>query len=208
MIPHKTDKGRQALVTRTTGLSVFERRLVIMADGQRSIVALRALLGDEVVTALPRLIEEGFLFTEHQAAPVYTSVGLNEPMTELWAGRPPHTPTAPANEAAAQEKGRAVAPNSVGPRRSLAASKYYLIDMLQLLRSHEGAAMALALHTARAEADVVVAMLTSLDQIDQRCGADYALKVARHLLQTLPLELLPHFDAWLRRERAHELATS
>ncbi|WP_018409972.1 hypothetical protein [Methyloversatilis thermotolerans] len=65
--PFKTEAGRTEIANRRLGLSVLERRLLILADGRQDIAALSAGLGyprdkDETVrAALAALLNNGLL---------------------------------------------------------------------------------------------------------------------------------------------------
>lgn len=207
MTLQKTAKAREAIDTRSPDLNARDRRVVILADGKRSRADLIGMLGADAQSLLARLIDQGYLVevpdpTEAEASPTpvppggtaRTAAGVPPALTRLLratrpADSPPPEPSTPVE--AVQ-----VAVPTTG-RRSLAATKLYMIDMLQLMRSREASTRALDLHTSRAEQEVVDAVMAALRFIDERSGRDYALKVRAQLRITLPEAHLPRLEAVL-----------
>lgn len=91
---------------------------------------------------------------------------------------PPATPqTAPAAE--------------VRSRRSIAATKMYMIDMLQLLRNVEASSLAVSLHTSADEHELVRTVQAALRFIREASGETYALRVYQRVIETVPEPHLP-----------------
>ena len=61
MQPRKTDQARQALSIRDGSLSMRERRVLILCDGQRSVEELASMLGPETPSHVQRLRDAGYL---------------------------------------------------------------------------------------------------------------------------------------------------
>lgn len=59
---NKTDKARIALKQGSnTGLSLQERRVLILTDGKRTLNDVMALLGPGILPAIDRLLQQGFI---------------------------------------------------------------------------------------------------------------------------------------------------
>lgn len=86
------------------------------------------------------------------------------------------------------------APSSVRTKRSLAGSKMYLMDLLQMQRHPDASALAVSIHTSDDEAELVRAMMDAWRFIYARSGPNYAEQVADKLAQTLPERFLPDLE--------------
>ena len=166
----KTDKGRQALLDGVSaGLGLQARRILILADGRRDMPALEALLGTGIRPAIDALVQEGYLAdakgTNASAAPA--------PVTR----RTPPSTAAPAS------------------RRSLAASKMYLLDMLQLQRTPEAAELRAAIQCAAGADEQVNALLHAVRELLASNATSYGPRVAARLEEILPEEALPRLQA-------------
>ncbi len=78
-----------------------------------------------------------------------------------------------------------------GSRRSLAASKMYVVSLMQMLRDADAASIAVSLHCAEGADDLVEAFTGALVYLHSRSGADYASRVASRLMEVMPLAQLP-----------------
>lgn len=182
MILQKTAKGREAIHTRCSQLNARERRLIILADGKLTTSDLACLTGDDTQHTLNRLLAEGYLIaSEVHAAPV----------TQTQAPAPGSVTTQPPTPPQPAPDEEAVLTRS---RRSLAATKLYMIDILHLVRSPDAAAHRLAIHTSRSADEVIEAVLKALHFIDAYSGRAYADKVHQQLQVTVPEEHLPRLD--------------
>ena len=76
-------------------------------------------------------------------------------------------------------------------RRSLAASKMYMLDMLQLLRSPEASALAVVIHTCQDDEALAGSLVEALHFVDRSAGRGFASKVLAQLRNTFPESLLP-----------------
>lgn len=220
MILQKTPKARSAIEMRTGELAVDERRIVILANGKRSASELAMMLGDAVHETLWRLIDHGYLeFATTPAIPGGTPPAANSGQIRpsaanpqpLAPGRASDRSSPPPDTAGRIETGSA--PEDLGRgalglyrqaprRRSLAATKMYIVDMLQLLRSPEASALSVAIHTCGSDDQLLEDILEALRFIDQRSGRDYALKVQNQLLATIPEAYLPRLSEALTRSKS------
>ncbi len=69
MRPRKTDQAHAALQTHRAGLDMRQRRVLILADGQRSLEALTAMLGADTPLHVAALIRAGYLGLAEEARP-------------------------------------------------------------------------------------------------------------------------------------------
>src|SRR5262245_60397110 len=124
----KTEKARDALDAGRAGdVDLRDRRVLILADGKRTRAELIAMLGSDRAASIDRLMQAGYLAPTKDVEPEIAAPTLREMITTrelpaMPAASPAREP-APASAAAPPAK-----------RRSLAAAKMYLIDMLQLQR--------------------------------------------------------------------------
>lgn len=168
----KTAKGREALLAGVSaGLGLQARRVLILADGRRDLAALEALLGVGIRPAIDALVQEGYL------VPVQASA----------------TPTPPATIAA--PVATPVAPPAAAARRSLAASKMYLLDMLQLQRTPEAAELRAAIQCAVDPPEQIEALLHAVHVLLASNATSYGPRVASRLAEILPEEALPRLQA-------------
>ena len=137
-----------------------ERQLLVLANGTHSRKALAALMDKCIDDAIDRLLAMGLLLETH--------VGVRRP--------PPHAVV----PVPAMEQQLAVR------RRSLAATKMYITDMLQLLRDMDASGMAVALHTSDSEAEFMANVFSAVRLICDKSGPSYALRVLSKLREIIP----------------------
>ena len=62
MLLNKTDKARDALgAGPSAGLTMLDRRILILTDGKRSLNQVMAMLGADILPAIDRLLREGYI---------------------------------------------------------------------------------------------------------------------------------------------------
>lgn len=171
MRPSKTEKARSALRDRPSDLNALERRVLILSDGARDANALAALLGASAHTAIPRLLRDGYLVD----------------------GDATTTPVAPAAQPHSVAATMAPAPTS---RRSLAAAKVYMFDMLQLQRGEDATAIAAALRASRDQEEVALHLFHALRHIRMVSSPSYSRRVAERLSEILPQQYKIELDAF------------
>jgi hypothetical protein len=79
-------------------------------------------------------------------------------------------------------------------RRSIAATKMYMIDMLQLLRDMDSSSFAVSIQTSHDEPDLVMNVLAALRYITRKSGQSYGQRVSERLGNMLPEAYLPDLD--------------
>ncbi len=201
---HKTDKARAALTTeKSAGLSLLQRRLLIVTDGKRSIDDTMAMLGSEILPEIDGLIRAGYLSAvESVSQRTQAAPALGQAWQSLTAKV--RQDDSADNQAAAVAS---VAPATSGPapsqprsapsatRRSLAASKMYVMDMMQLQRDPRMAECRAEIQCADGEAATAVALLDGIRQMICLVAPSYANRVISRLNETLPEEFLPALRA-------------
>ncbi|MEN5223087.1 hypothetical protein [Stenotrophomonas sp. TWI602] len=172
MQPQKTDLARTALQAHRAPLDMRQRRLLILCDGQRDLVQLGQLVGPETPAMVIQLIQSGYLVSSGVA-----EVAVVAPA----APAPAVTPTAvpvPVTER----------------RRSLAAARIYLLDILELQRHPQAAALFHTLQQSRSDETVMAALQAALDALPGLTSTGYAERVRQRLLEVLPKEHAERFQ--------------
>lgn len=175
MLLHRTELAAQALRSRCPSLGVIDRQILILANGRHSVADLLDMLGLKARSHIAALQARGLL------------------RSGALVSAAPNSPVAPAF-ASASTPAAAV---STGQRRSRAAAKMYMLDMLQMIRSAEAAAGRVAIQTAENDAQLVQAFCAALDYMQQHGGANYARKTAQQLQAVIPLEMCAEVDNFL-----------
>lgn len=194
MLLGKTDKGRTVLESRSDALNARDRRLLILSDGQRSRESLLAMFGADAAESLDRLLREGYLVARAEPGMLSQAAGmLAARLRPERASVPPESAAvaAPATSSATP------APRPAATRRSMAATKMYLLDMLQLQRNEEAASLRAAIHTAPSEDELVWQVLRALRHIRATTSASYGERVSTRLAEILPDPWLPRLHATL-----------
>ncbi|SEK39675.1 hypothetical protein SAMN05428989_0040 [Pseudoxanthomonas sp. GM95] len=170
MQPRKTALAHTALQTHRAGLDMRQRRVLIMADGQRSLAELSQMLGPETAAHVTTLIRDGYLTLDAERT-------LHEALAT-----PAPAPVVPAPAPAAR------APSH---RRSLVAARLYLLGMLELQRDPAAQRLHQQLHRTTEEHAAVEVMLEALALLPQLTSPGYAQRVQTRLSEVLPEEHLP-----------------
>lgn len=170
----KTDKGREALRSRDPHLAPRERQIVILANGSHSRVSLQQLLARDIGPQLHRLLASGYLEECAHGVTAHHDTPLASVAAAAGVGRLPARP---------KTDDQAQAPRT---RRSLAGTKMYIVDRLQLLRDLEASSMAACLHSSQGEAEFIQNVARAVRLIVEKCGPSYGLRVVNTLLDTVP----------------------
>ncbi|AOX62190.1 hypothetical protein BIZ42_08190 [Stenotrophomonas sp. LM091] len=164
MQPQKTDLARTALQAHRAPLDMRQRRLLILCDGQRDLVQLGQLVGPETPAMVIQLIQSGYLVSSAAAE---------------------GTVVAPAAPAPSVMQTAALAPVTER-RRSLVAARIYLLDILELQRHPQAAALFHTLQQARSDDAVMAALHAALEALPGLTSTGYAERVRQRLLEVLP----------------------
>ena len=215
MLLHKTERARTALAdTRAGDLSLHHRRILILTDGKRSINDLMAMLGNGILGDIDALMRAGYLATaDAQATRASASAGLGQRLRDAAARLRPAggdgIDDAPApigmSPAASPDTGTTAAPASIpapaeralplASRRSLAASKMYVMDLLQMQRDLGIAECRTEIQCAQDEAATVVALLDGVRHLIPLVSTGMAARILARLDEVLPEPYLPALRA-------------
>jgi hypothetical protein len=161
MHPRKTALALAALQSHAAPLDMRQRRVLILADGQRSVDELAALGGSNAAAIVQTLLQQGYL--EDGRATAATAVA---------------TP-APAAPAAAP----------ADPRRALLNARMYLLDLLQLQRHPASRPLQQQLRDAREETATLQAIAHVLRAMPEMTSERYAQRIRERVLEVLPAAL-------------------
>jgi hypothetical protein len=220
MLLNKTALAREALQAGSgAGLSVQERRILIMTDGKRSLNDVMALLGADILPAIDRLIRDGYIddgrgpvaAAPPQAKPAQglggALGGLIRAATESVQARTEQirAATTPSTQALPATAPQAVvvapapvatpAPARNGQRRSLVAAKMYVVDMLQLQRHPDTVELKARIQFTSGEPELLEAILDGMRVLLQLTNASYGQRIVARLHEVLPEHLVPELDA-------------
>lgn len=237
MLLHKTARAREALQAGPNGgLSLQERRILIMTDGRRSLNDVMALLGADILPVIDRLIRGGYIDDGRGQAPSGVPAGasrhglggalggLIRAATESVQARTEQirasaAASAPAPLAPSPESTSTMpAPGQIhsapepaasprgGQRRSLVAAKMYIVDMLQLQRHPDAVELKARIQVTSGQAELLEALLDGLRVLLQLTSESYGQRIVARLGEVLPEDLLPPLDAALAAWHATEAA--
>ncbi|MEJ5028639.1 hypothetical protein [Comamonas sp. MYb69] len=189
MVMIKTDKARQALRDRGS-LSVQERQILILCDGNRSRQEIARWVGDSAGSVLDALVTAGYLAMQQPPAPpppppppppappLPPPVAAPAPPVQA-APRPPAAPVYVEQTRASQ-----------GSKRSLAGCKMYAVGILQMQRSADAMALAVRVQQASDETELLLGLVDMVTFLEQMTNTGYADNVKTHLRQILPEQYL------------------
>ncbi len=211
----KTEKARGVLAsTRASGLGAAERRILILADGRRSLADIVGVLGAEILPTVQALVEQDYLVRARPAAepdaPPPRTEPLGERLGHLLRGASLIRQARPREEDAAAQapaprsddivvlSGRSSRasplPKEVAPR-SIISAKTHAVDLLALHSDPRLIAAVDAIRAARGEADVARAILDAVAML-RDLGEPQLLSGAVALLDPLmPEPWLPELQA-------------
>jgi hypothetical protein len=159
MPPRKTALAIAALQSHSAPLDMRQRRVLILADGQRSVDDLIALGGSNAATIVQELLQQGYLDD----------------------GRPGSAPPSAAPTAAN--------PAPADPRRALLNARMYLLDLLQLQRHPASRPLQQQLRDAREDAATLQAIAQALRAMPEMTSERYAQRIRERVLEVLPAPL-------------------
>lgn len=202
---YKTQKARDVLMSQNLALSQAERRVLILCDGQRTRTALEKMLGTARAGSIDMLIAQGYLqaaaameatpTADTAKAPGWSALARKLGATDSGSAKPlPALPMhlEPVERASVESvRGEAPSPLRSATRRSLAASKMYMLDMLQLQRNMESSALAVDIQTASDAKHLAAGLLQALRHLCASTKPSMAQRIAQRLQETMPEEDLP-----------------
>lgn len=215
MLLHKTALAHSALHAGSrAGLSLAERRVLIVVDGKRTLDEVVALLGPDILPLLDRLRRDDYLqqaATRPAPAPSGSGVGgalsgllratadvLQARSEQVRAGHALPTHASAARVVAAPEPSaqppHTPSARARGQRRSLVAAKMYMIDMLQLQRHPDAVECKARIQFASGDDALLDAILEGLHALHRLTNASYGQRILARLGEALPEHLLPALD--------------
>lgn len=196
MLLHKTELARATLAHTGTELGRRERQVLILCDGQRSLDAIVSMLGVDSLGMIQSLIASGYLSqgiaTPRTAAPPAGKSLLGRIAEGV---RQTTTSVPESTQADAAVTPPAAASRTTQSRRSMAACKMYMIDMLQLQRTPEAASLAVALQTAQDDDERALALVDALTWLRTATKASVCERVAERLKEIVPEAYLAGIEA-------------
>lgn len=205
----KTDKAR-AVLARTSAerVRVVERRVLILADGQRTLADIIVALGEEIAPTVQALIDREYLIAHRVPDPEPEAGGTEQigRFGHLLRGASqimralPETPTAPAPrrrstpaEAAVRSSRstRQSVQTRLPPPRTIIAAKTHAVE---LLGGHADPAVAERMDVvrrARGEYNVATAILDALRVLHDSDDRETFASAVRMLEELMPEDYLP-----------------
>jgi hypothetical protein len=177
MLLRRTTKGSEELRARTRELGLRERGVLFLVNTPVTAADLVAAMGPQASGLVQALVTSGHLEVVAEAA-------VPAPVAAPAAAAPDVPPPAPA-----------IAPPAPDPRRSLAAARMFLFDVVERMfvrRSPEVAARFRdLLREARDGASMVATAQELLDHVEEAAGPERAATVRDRLAELLPEGLEP-----------------
>ena len=183
----KTDKGRQALRSREPHLTPRERQIVILANGGHSRLSMQELMARDIGPELHRLLQSGYL---EESTGASDSPHLASPTKPAQVAEGIAAAAAGVNRHARQPTTDLQSQQQLS-RRSLAGTKMYIVDMLQLLRDMDASSMAVSVHSSQGELEFIQNVAAAARFIVEKCGPSYGLRVVNKLREIVPEVHLP-----------------
>ncbi len=214
MLLAKTEKTKLMLSQRDSSLGAKDRQILILCSGTRTYDELVEMLGREIEPLLNRFIGNGLLVDVSRAlrndsgAMSQTGTFYSSELQNLAAKvaavvreKPVRTSSTPSQLMAVSastdrdviptaSQGAPVSLSSRG-KRSIAASKMYMINLLQMHRDLDASTLAVNIHTSENEQQLVASVFASLRFVTNKAGLPYGMRVAEQLSNILPEIYLP-----------------
>ncbi|MBL8262306.1 MAG: hypothetical protein JNM58_07770 [Xanthomonadaceae bacterium] len=216
----KTEKARGVLAsTRASGLGVSERRILILADGRRSLADIAGVLGGDILPAVQALVDQDYLARARPQAvedpPPGRSEQLGERLGHLLRGaslirqaRPRGEETddvAPDPRAddivvlSGRSSRASPLPREVAPR-SIISAKSHAVDLLALHADPRLVAAVEAIRKARGESDVARTILEAVATLRDMGEPQLVSGTVALLDPLMPERFLPALRALDRTE--------
>ncbi|GAB1406874.1 hypothetical protein MASR1M8_07930 [Thermomonas brevis] len=228
MLLTKTSLAHDALQAGPgASLGLPERRVLILADGKRSLNDVVALLGADSLSVVTRLLQAGYLRDGSKADPTPSArpatqgggvagalTGLLRATTEAMQARtdalrtgnvreplaapPPAAPPIPAPIPARTAMPAAPAPAASRQRRSMVAAKMYMVDMLQLQRHPDAVDLKARIQCCNDQDELLVLLLEAAQALRRLTSESFGARIVARLREVLPEEALPALEQAFR----------
>jgi hypothetical protein len=204
MVFIKTDEGRKRLLTGGISQDTEERRVLMLCDGKRPAEVIERMLGVGAKEKLRNLEKAGLICTV--GLPVNSANDQTVVVeTNLQAAHQQHQVSEPVRAIGAAQ---VVADTKPRGMRSWAASKMYLVSILQMQRDVDSASLAVNLHSSSEPENIYTGILQSLAHMSQLTSATVYRRVFEKLLETVPETHLPHLTGLFNQVFPMRLADS
>ena len=206
-------------------LGLLERRVLILADGKRSLNDVVGLLGPDSLPVITRLLQDGYLADASKAVPARPATqpggvasaltGLLRATTEAVQARtdalrantprePAAPPPAPAPVSAAlPATGTRTAAAGVRQRRSLVAAKMYVVDMLQLQRHPDAVELRTRIQCCSDQDELLALLLEAAQVLRGMTSESFGIRIVARLREVLPEDALPALEQVFRPAAEH-----
>jgi hypothetical protein len=174
MLLQRTDKARDELRPGVRTLGLRERSLLLMADGNKSLYDINAVMGGQAEPIVLELVRRGYLVP---AAPAPAPVPVSAPAQAQAAAPEP----APANAA-----------DSFEGKRSLATTRMFLFDICERMFARRAPLLAEqfrdALRNAKDRETMLAVSREMLGEIEKAAGPERADSISGRIAMLLPPE--------------------
>lgn len=171
MLLQRTDKARDELRPGMRTLGLRERSLLLMADGNKSLFDINAVMGGQAEPIVLDLVRRGYLKSAVRA-------------TVAPAPPPVHAPPAL----------RATAADPFEGKRSLATTRMFLFDICERMFARRDPALAEqfreALRNAKDRESMLAAGRDMLGEIEKAAGPERADSISQRIAMLLPPEVV------------------
>lgn len=179
MLLQRTDKARNELRPGMRTLGLRERSLLLLADGNKSLLDINAVMGGQAEPIVLDLVRRGYLESAAQAGAVARPAPT--PATTPAAGPTPTPIPAPASAADPFEG-----------KRSLATTRMFLFDICERMFARRDPLLAEqfreALRNAKDRGSMLAASRDMLAEIEKAAGSERADSISERIAMLLPPE--------------------
>lgn len=200
MLLQKTDKARAELRPGMRTLGQRERTLLLLADGNKSLMDLRGMFDGEGEKIALDLVRQGYLEPVHGKAFKPDSTGGFAVSTGAYlAAVGPASAPAPLKPVAAPAMAPVAAPapvavDSFEGKRSLATTRMFLFDLCERMFARRDPALAErfreALRNARDPASMLAASRDMIAEIESVAGPERADSISERIAMLLPPDVV------------------
>ncbi len=182
MLLQRTDKARDELRPGMRTLGLRERSLLLMADGNKSLFDINAVMGGQAEPIVLDLVRRGYLEpSARTAAPAPAALPVQQLAPAPAPAPVPAPAPAPANSA-----------DSFEGKRSLATTRMFLFDICERMFARRDPLMAEmfreALRAAKDRDSMLAAGRDMLAEIEKAAGPERADSISERIAMLLPPE--------------------
>ncbi len=200
---HKTEKARAELAPGSRSLGQRERTLLLLADGNKTIEELGAMLGGEAGPILLKLVEDGYLEARSDPEPTPAPVAAPPATPPAHAHGKSHVKPEPAGLTPEQREAFPspettqairVAADQFEGKRSLATTRMFLFDICERMFARRDPALAErfreALRQAKDRDTMLDASRSMIEEIEKVAGPERADSISERIAMLLPPDMV------------------